>query len=160
MMTALILAVTISGCPVAGSPPGTVGLGDLSGAPGDTVTVPVNVHTNALVEAYMADLLFPESVELIGADHGDLTQAWSFVGASGLGISGQHGGRFGGFGVPGVPENVSGELCRLHFAIIGDGDGDFTFLNKFDGIETYEDKCETSTSAPGGSWGRTKAWYR
>ncbi|MBZ0270129.1 cohesin domain-containing protein [bacterium] len=134
---------------------------------GESITIPISVHTLAEISAMGVDMTFPmELLQYDSTSAGDLTADFDFFGGS----LHPNGGlvRLGGFeiGEDNIPPDTIGTLGYFHFTVIAPGCGSFCIVSLFDDIASY-DPCTAGgggTPVPDGvetrSWGSVKAIYR
>lgn len=134
---------------------------------GETVTLPVSIHTISEISAMGLDITFPMAVlQYDSTTVGDLTVDYDFFGGNEHPAGGLV--RVGGFevGNDNIPPGSIGQLANIHFTVIAPGCGSFCIVALFDDIASY-DPCTAataSTPAPEGvetsTWGHVKSFYR
>jgi hypothetical protein len=134
---------------------------------GESITLPVNIHTISEISAMGADITFPmEVLRYDSTSAGDLTADYDFFGAS-LHPSGNL-VRIGGFeiGDDNIPPDTIGQLANIHFTVIAPGCGSFCIVTLFDDIASYDPCTSTTTGTPvpegveTSTWGQVKSIYR
>ena len=139
---------------------GEVGIRELLGDVGDTVSVAVTVHTTAPLDAFALDVAFPETLlSFVRVDPGNLTGAWTLSGAY---VSTLHAVRIGGFSAAAIPSGTTGRLAVIQFRVAAAGADSFATGNYLDDLAGYA-PCEAangSTAVSATAWGRVKTLYR
>ncbi|NNE44598.1 MAG: hypothetical protein HKN12_10340, partial [Gemmatimonadetes bacterium] len=135
---------------------------ELVGDVGDTVAVPVTLHTMNDVDAFGLDLGFPTVLlSYVRLDPGILTPGpcWNIGGNY---LSALNAVRLGGSCLTPLPSGSVGTVAIVHFEIIAAGSGDFSSGGYVDDIAGYT-PCESvhsTTDIDQDSWGRVKSLYQ
>jgi hypothetical protein len=151
--------VVVLGCNEGNA--GEVGVRELLGAVGDTVGVPVTVHTVAPLDAFGLDLTFP--THLLGyvrTDPGNLTAGWWTV--TGSYRAAESAVRIGGLDPGGIPAGITGQLAVVHFEVTAAGADSFFTGSYVDDLKGYAacDSLNSPTKIPIETWANVKALYR
>jgi hypothetical protein len=150
----------VAGCNVL--TPGQVGIRELVGDIGDTVGVPVTVHTDSPLESFTLYVDFPTTLlRYAGVGVGNLTPSWWIDGTY---LEPRQQARVVGItpAAP-VPDGAVGQLAILRFVVLGGGTGVFRVPESDYGDDlagyTSCDSSWTSPLEPAG-WGRIKSAFR
>jgi len=147
--------------------PGEVACVSVAANVGESIAIPITIHTIGEISAMGVDMTFPmELLQYDSTTAGSLTVGFDFLGGS----EHPNGGlvRLGGFeiGNDNIPPDSVGELGYHYFTVIAPGCGSLCIVALFDDIASY-DPCTANgigTPAPEGvetrSWGSVKAIYR
>jgi hypothetical protein len=139
---------------------GEIGVRELMGSVGDTVSVAVTAHTISPVSAFGLDLEFPEALlGYVDLAPGDLTAGFTNLSAQASGgvVT------IGGFTLgTAIPTGAAGRLAHVRFVVLAPGASAFStsrFVDAIQGYASCEDEHGPSAIAPS-TWSRVKSLFQ
>jgi hypothetical protein len=139
---------------------GEIGIRELAGDVGETVSVNVTMHTTGPVDAMVLEIEVPPGVvDYVGTAPGELTQGFTFGGnwfaaASKVRIVASNPNP--------IPAGTVGRIAEITFLVTAPGSGDAFVLGNFlDDAAAYVSCFDVHGPTPveAASWGRVKARY-
>ena len=140
---------------------GEIGIHELTGDVGNTVSVNVTMHTTGPVDAMVLEIAVPPGVvDYVGTTAGELTQGFTFGGHWFAGVSMV---RIVASNPTPIPAGTAGRIAEITFVVTAaDSGGAFALGNFGDSIAGYVSCFDIHGPTPleATSWARVRAEYR
>jgi len=140
---------------------GEIGIRELTGDVGDTVSVNVTMHTTGPVDAMFLEVEVPPGVvDYVGTAPGELTQSFTFGGHWFAGASMV---RIVAIDPTPIPAGTAGRIAEITFVVTAADSGSAFALGSFlDDVAGYVSCFDIHgpTAVEAMSWGRLRAGYR